>query len=369
MFTNDRRQKEREGKYGTPRLQYLQELVTQFQNSSDEEMKEKIVANLGNFAYDPYNYTFLRQLNVLELFLDCLTEPNERLVEFALGGICNACADPTNAAVIVQCGGVPLVIQCLSSPVKNTVNCAIGSLYYLCNSTTKNEILKPEVVDAIKRFAAAGAVNVSFSNLAQAFLDNDYLFKMLLIGDSGVGKSCLLLRFADDSYLESYISTIGVDFKIRTVELDGKTIKLQIWDTAGQERFRTITSSYYRGAHGIIVVYDVTDQESFKNVKQWLNEIDRYASDNINKLLVGNKCDLTAQKVVPTETAKAFADEIGIPFMETSAKNSTNVEQAFMAMASSIKSRMASQPSMNARPPLVQIKGQPVNQKSGCCST
>merc|ERR1712159_656276 len=98
----------------------------------------------------------------------------------------------------------------------------------------------------------------------------DYLFKLLLIGDSGVGKSCLLFRFADDTYQESYISTIGVDFKIRTVELEGKTIKLQIWDTAGQERFRTITSSYYRGAHGIIVVYDVTDQESFNNVKTWL---------------------------------------------------------------------------------------------------
>uniref|UniRef100_A0A672H509 Ras-related protein ORAB-1-like n=1 Tax=Salarias fasciatus TaxID=181472 RepID=A0A672H509_SALFA len=89
----------------------------------------------------------------------------------------------------------------------------------------------------------------------------DYLFKLLLIGDSGVGKSCLLLRFADDSYTDSYISTIGVDFKIRTVDMDGKTVKLQIWDTAGQERFRTITSSYYRGAHGIIIVYDVTEQE------------------------------------------------------------------------------------------------------------
>ncbi|TYI40478.1 hypothetical protein ES332_A02G165500v1 [Gossypium tomentosum] len=154
---------------------------------------------------------------------------------------------------------------------------------------------------------------------------SDYLFKLLLIRDSGVGKSCLLLRFADDSYVESYISTIGVDFKIRTVKQDGKTIKLQNRDTAGQERFRTITISYYRGAHGIIM-----DQESFNNVKQWLSEIDRYASDNVNKLLVENKCDLTANKVVSYETAKAFADEIGIPFLETSAKDATNVEQAFM---------------------------------------
>ncbi|XP_074330119.1 ras-related protein RABD2a-like [Apium graveolens] len=198
----------------------------------------------------------------------------------------------------------------------------------------------------------------------------DYLFKLLLIGDSGVGKSCLLLRFADDTYLESYISTIGVDFKIRTVEQDGKTIKLQIWDTAGQERFRTITSSYYRGAHGIIVVYDVTDQESFNNVKQWLSEINRYASENVNKLLVGNKSDLTANKVVSYEGAKAFADETGIPFMEASAKDATNVEQAFMAMTSSIKERMASQPGMNyAKPPTVNLRGKPVAQSSGCCSS
>ncbi|KAL4360785.1 hypothetical protein GQ457_04G014530 [Hibiscus cannabinus] len=210
----------------------------------------------------------------------------------------------------------------------------------------------------------------------ELFLCSDYLFKLLLIGDSGVGKSCLLLRFA-------LICLLSAAQKIRTVEHDGKTLKLQIvrifpysfleshglWDTAGQERFRTITSSYYRGAHGIIIVYDVTDQASFHNVKQWLNEIDRYASGSVNKLLVGNKCDLTAKKEVPYETAKAFADELGIPFMETSAKNATNVEQAFMAMAGDIKSRMATQPAINnARPPMVQIRGQPVNQNTGCCS-
>uniref|UniRef100_A0AAZ1WXW4 ZRAB1B, member RAS oncogene family a n=1 Tax=Oreochromis aureus TaxID=47969 RepID=A0AAZ1WXW4_OREAU len=181
----------------------------------------------------------------------------------------------------------------------------------------------------------------------------DYLFKLLLIGDSGVGKSCLLLRFADDTYTESYISTIGVDFKIRTIELDGKTIKLQIWDTAGQERFRTITSSYYRGAHGIIVVYDVTDQESFNNVKQWLQEIDRYASENVNKLLVGNKCDLTTKKVVDYTTAK----------------NATNVEQAFMTMAAEIKKRMG--PGATAgggeKPNVKLTPGTTVKTSSGGC--
>merc|ERR1711920_607246 len=142
----------------------------------------------------------------------------------------------------------------------------------------------------------------------------DYLFKLLLIGDSGVGKSCLLLRFADDTYTESYISTIGVDFKIRTLELDGKTCKLQIWDTAGQERFRTITSSYYRGAHGIIIVYDVTDKESFNNVKHWMQEIDKYAADGVNKLLIGNKCDLS-KKVVSFDEAKELADSLSVNFM------------------------------------------------------
>jgi Ras-related protein Rab-1A len=198
----------------------------------------------------------------------------------------------------------------------------------------------------------------------------DYLFKLLLIGDSGVGKSCLLLRFADDTYTESYISTIGVDFKIRTIELEGKTVKLQIWDTAGQERFRTITSSYYRGAHGIIVVYDVTDNDTFTNVKQWLQEIDRYASEGVNKLLVGNKSDLTSKKVVEYSVAKEFADQLAIPFLETSAKSATNVEQAFLTMAKQIKDRLGSTstPSGAAKSSTI-TPGQTVQQQQGgsCC--
>jgi Ras-related protein Rab-1A len=178
------------------------------------------------------------------------------------------------------------------------------------------------------------------------------------------------LRFADHTYTESYISTIGVDFKIRTIELDGKTIKLQIWDTAGQERFRTITSSYYRGAHGIIVVYDVTDSESFNNVKQWLNEIDRYACETVNKLLVGNKCDLVSKKAVNYETAKAFADKLDIPFLETSAKAATNVEKAFMTMAAEIKQTVANKPTIESKQKKEVVVGGGTdlsNSGGGCC--
>jgi len=195
--------------------------------------------------------------------------------------------------------------------------------------------------------------------------EHDFFFKILLIGDSGVGKSCLLLRFADDSWTETHISTIGVDFKIKTLEIDGKTVKLQIWDTAGQERFRTITSSYYRGAQGIILVYDCTDKESFNNVKQWMGEIDRYACENVNKLLVGNKCDLTDEKTVDTNTAKEFADSYDIPFIETSAKTAHNVEKCFVQIATAIKNRMSASPA-NKTTTTVPVGKESKSHKKDC---
>ncbi|KAG9394301.1 Small GTPase superfamily, ARF type [Carpediemonas membranifera] len=197
----------------------------------------------------------------------------------------------------------------------------------------------------------------------------DYLFKLLLIGDSGVGKSCLLLRFAEDTYTESYISTIGVDFKIRTVEIDNSTIKLQIWDTAGQERFKTITAAYYRGAHGIIVVYDVTDVETFNNVRVWLEEINRYASEDVCKLLVGNKCDLEDRKAVEYQTAKTFAESLDISFIETSAKDAMRVDDAFTIISKTLLEREAKMGGpANGRPGTIQPGAtQSVSSGGGCC--
>eukprot|EP00126_Sphaerothecum_destruens_P012765 Sdes_comp21870_c0_seq1m20417 len=176
----------------------------------------------------------------------------------------------------------------------------------------------------------------------------DYLIKLLLIGDSGVGKSCLLLRFSEDSFTPSFITTIGIDFKVRTVELDGKRIKLQIWDTAGQERFRTITTAYYRGAMGILLVYDVTDEKSFSNIRNWIRNIEQHASENVNRVLIGNKCDMTEKKVVDTAQGQTLADEYGIPFMESSAKTGQGVEEAFITLARDIKKRLIDSAQQNS---------------------
>eukprot|EP00062_Callorhinchus_milii_P027006 gi/632989795/ref/XP_007883839.1/ PREDICTED: ras-related protein Rab-35-like [Callorhinchus milii] len=161
--------------------------------------------------------------------------------------------------------------------------------------------------------------------------DYDHLFKLLIIGDSGVGKSSLLLRFSENTFSGSYITTIGVDFKIRTVEINGEKIKLQIWDTAGQERFRTITSTYYRNTHGVIIVYDVTNPESFVNVKRWLHEISQNC-DSVCKILVGNKNEDPTKRRVETADAQRLSEELGVCFFETSAKNNTNVEEMFNAV-------------------------------------
>ncbi|KAL6501445.1 Ras-related protein RABE1c [Orobanche gracilis] len=228
---------------------------------------------------------------------------------------------------------------------------------------------------------------------------------------SGVGKSCLLLRFSDGSFTTSFITTIGIDFKIRTIELDGKRIKLQIWDTAGQERFRTITTAYYRGAMGILLVYDVTDESSFNtrvrgrdpttrvkcckrllrglesviswshgnistDIRNWIRNIEQHASDNVNKILVGNKADMDeSRRAVPTSKGQALADEYGIKFFETSAKTNMNVEEVFFSIARDIKQRLSetdtkTEPQTIRITPADQTAGaSQAAQKSACCGS
>ena len=166
------------------------------------------------------------------------------------------------------------------------------------------------------------------------------VFKLLIIGDANVGKSCLLLRFSDDIFTETLINSIGVDFKNKSVNINGTEVKLQIWDTAGQERFRTITSSYYRGATGIIIVYDITQSKTFDNIHKWLKEIDTFAESSTRKLLIGNKSDLSDNRVVETEAGAAMAKQLGIPFIETSAKESKNVREAFETISREIKEKI-----------------------------
>nr|CDS35113.2 Ras protein Rab 8A [Hymenolepis microstoma] len=168
----------------------------------------------------------------------------------------------------------------------------------------------------------------------------DYLFKLLLIGDSGVGKTSLLFQFTEEQFNATFIATIGIDFKIRTIEVDGKKIKLQIWDTAGQERFRTITTAYYRGAMGIMLVYDITQPKTYYNIKHWLRNIVDHANSDVEQMLLGNKCDMESQRQVTREEAQEFARQNNIDFFETSAKEGENVIAAFTQLARCIKQKI-----------------------------
>ncbi|MCL7034970.1 hypothetical protein MKW94_017061 [Papaver nudicaule] len=160
----------------------------------------------------------------------------------------------------------------------------------------------------------------------------DYLFKVVLIGDSGVGKSNLLSRFTRNEFCLESKSTIGVEFATRTLQVEGKTIKAQVWDTAGQERYRAITSAYYRGALGAILVYDTTKPTTFENVSRWLKELREHADSNIVIMLIGNKTDLKHLRAVATEDAQSFAEKEGLSFIETSALEAINVEKAFQTI-------------------------------------
>ncbi|CAH6786668.1 Rab26 [Phodopus roborovskii] len=173
----------------------------------------------------------------------------------------------------------------------------------------------------------------------------DVAFKVMLVGDSGVGKTCLLVRFKDGAFLAgTFISTVGIDFRNKVLDVDGTKVKLQIWDTAGQERFRSVTHAYYRDAHALLLLYDITNKDSFDNIQAWLTEIQEYAQQDVVLMLLGNKVDSTQERVVKREDGEKLAKEYGLPFMETSAKTGLNVDLAFTAIAKELKQRSTKAP-------------------------
>jgi Ras-related protein Rab-8A len=166
------------------------------------------------------------------------------------------------------------------------------------------------------------------------------VIRLLLLGDSAVGKSSLLLRFCEGRFENNFVITIGVDFKTKSLNIDGRVHKVQVWDTAGQERFRTITPAYYRNAMGVLILFDVTNKKSFDNVDYWVRNLDEHGAPGVQKVLVGNKIDLVQKRKVPAADAQALADKYGMMYFETSAKDDTNVEQCFFKLAKQIAEKM-----------------------------
>ena len=159
---------------------------------------------------------------------------------------------------------------------------------------------------------------------------NENVYKLLLLGDSTVGKTCFLIKYTDQSFQDIHMATIGLDYRVKTMKLkNNKEVKIQIWDTAGQDRFRSITKNYYKGSHGIILIYDITNRRTFENVQQWISQIREETSQNVVIYLIGNKIDMKEERRVSTEEGKKLADELGLPFMETSAKEGININEVF----------------------------------------
>lgn len=199
--------------------------------------------------------------------------------------------------------------------------------------------------------------------------DYDMVCKVMLVGDSGVGKTCVLIRYKDGAFLSgAFISTVGIDFRNKVVPLDDTKVKLQIWDTAGQERFRSVTHAYYRDAHALLLLYDVTSKTSFDNTRAWLGEINEYAHDDVVIMLIGNKADMKEERQVKYEDGERLASEYEVAFMETSAKSGMNVELAFQAVARELKYRKMRNPDDPKFSVTEYVKHESQKNTSGCCS-
>ena len=192
--------------------------------------------------------------------------------------------------------------------------------------------------------------------------DYDYIFKIVLIGDTCVGKSCILVRFSDDVFSENYVTTIGVDFRFKTMIVKNKIAKIQIWDTAGQERYRSITTAYYRGAAAIIICCDSTNKDSFYNLNNWIDEIAKYTDKDVDKLILMNKCDLVEDRVIDKSEMNKFEKENGIKIMEVSAKTGDGIDKAFEYIIQKLIDNNEKKTSNT-----MTLQGGNVNNKQGCC--
>ncbi len=199
-------------------------------------------------------------------------------------------------------------------------------------------------------------------------MGDECVYKILLLGDTTVGKTCFLMKYTDKVFNEIHMATIGLDYRLKTMTLkSGKIIKLQIWDTAGQDRFRAITKNYYKGANGIILIYDITSLQTYDNVKNWISQIREEASPNVVIYIAGNKIDLEEERKVKTEEGQKLADEYGFPFYETSAKNDINIKETFEELVEKIDNVYSKLEANNQgtakKNKLYKAKG----NKSGCC--
>ena len=192
--------------------------------------------------------------------------------------------------------------------------------------------------------------------------DYDYIFKIVLVGDTCVGKSCILVRFSDDVFVDNYVTTIGVDFRFKTLIVNNKIAKIQIWDTAGQERYRSITTAYYRGAAAIIIVCDMTNRDSFYNINNWIEEVSKYIDQDIDKFVLMNKSDLTSERKIDSDEVSKFEKEKGIKIMEVSAKTGQGIEKAFVYIIEKLMNK-----NDNNNKSGMTLQGEKNGFKPACC--
>lgn len=205
------------------------------------------------------------------------------------------------------------------------------------------------------------------NKLSNKSTEPEFVYKLLILGDSSVGKTCFLLRYCDNLYNENHIATIGVDYRVKNIEIENSKIKLQVWDTAGQDRFKSITKSYYKGAHGILLLFDITSRESFHNIRSWVDTIKNNTVIGAPIILIANKIDLTDSRVISKEEAEEFANSKDLIYIESSARLNTNVKESFMMLCKKIHDEKIVESVVDKKKKIEEYKKELEKDDSRCC--